>query len=125
MKATGYESNWKQLVFHGSTLGKVLGSPTSTFESQGIHIDYKSCHSDMTQTVLKAVHNTIQSLYPARQMFLGIYWNQLVICPAMCPSVYKILVSIKALAGILTLSSIYTHFNMLKIRDLGKHCGKR
>ena len=33
-------------------------------------------------------------------------------------------VSVKELAGILTLSSIYTRFNKLKKKHFGKHCGK-
>ena len=51
---------------------------------------------------------------PAKRMFSGVYWNQLVcpfvrvsVCPCLrvfvypsvCPSVYKILVSVKALVG--------------------------
>ena len=35
-------------------------------------------------------------------MFLGVYWNQPV-CPSVRPSVYKIKVSVKVLAGVLNL----------------------
>ena len=31
-------------------------------------------------------------------MFSGVYWNQPV-CPSVCPSVYRILVSVKVLQG--------------------------
>ena len=49
-------------------------------------------------TSLKVCHYT-----PAKGMFSGVYWNHSV-CPSMCPSVYKILVSVKVLAWVLNLS---------------------
>ena len=49
-------------------------------------------------------------------MFSWVYWNQPV-CPSMYPSVYKILVSVKALAGLLTLSQT-THFRLFKTQSL-------
>ena len=38
---------------------------------------------------------------PAKQMFSGVYWNQPV-CQSLYPSVNKILVSVKVLAGVLS-----------------------
>ena len=78
---------------------------------------------------------------PAKQRFLGVYWNQPV-CPSLCISVYKILFSVKALAGVLTLSQTKNfrpfqteiffrrQFHIArkwqKVLQTGrKHCGKR
>ena len=41
---------------------------------------------------------------PQNECFQGVYWNQRV-CPSMCPSVYKILVSVKVLVGVLLTDS--------------------
>ena len=50
---------------------------------------------------------------PAKQMFSGVYWN-VSVCPSpclsVCPSVYKMLVSIKVLAGVLVTFSHSSSF---------------
>ena len=40
-------------------------------------------------------------LYPTKRMFSGVCWDQSV-CPSVCLSVYKILISVKALVGVLS-----------------------
>ena len=46
-------------------------------------------------------------------------------CQSVCPSMYKILVSVKVLAGVLTHYHTIPHFDTLKIYIRGKHCEKR
>ena len=49
----------------------------------------------------KALIDDTVNYIPAKEIVLRVYWN-LLVCPSLCPSVYKILVSVKAQAGVLS-----------------------
>ena len=58
-------------------------------------------------------------------MFSGVYTGiSLFVRPSVCLSVYKILVSVKALAGVLTLSQTSPGFYVSAAKVLRKHCRK-
>ena len=62
--------------------------------------------------VILAKHPNIYT--PAKRMFLGVYWNQ-PICPSVCPSVYKIQLSVKVLEEYqvtFSYSSTFDRFNL-------------
>ena len=121
-----------QCIFASHLCWKLVGGfgkkivLAQVWESKQTHDCVTDCH-DITLAVKVALNpnTTNQLLCPCKTNVSGVYSHQPV-CPwiHLCVCVQN--TSFCQSAGwVLTLSSIYTHFNTLKKKAWGKHCGNR